>query len=52
MGLGAAVQPGGSLYGLQQSDLNQAYLSQVDPRLNYEQALEMAMMVARKMSSG
>ena len=42
----------GGARGLSETDLNQAYLSQVDPRLNYEQALEMAMMVARKMSSG
>ena len=37
----------GGARGLSETDLNQAYLSQVDPRLNYEQALEMAMMVAR-----
>ena len=42
----------GGARDLSETDLNQAYLSQVDPRLNYEQALEMAMMVARKMSSG
>ena len=42
----------GGARGLSEADLNQAYLSQVDPRLNYEQALEMAMMVARQMSSG
>ena len=42
----------GGARGLSETDLSQAYLSQVDPRLNYEQALEMAMMAARKMSSG
>ena len=41
----------GGARGLSETDLNQAYLSQVDPRLNYEQALEMAMVVARRMSS-
>ncbi|MGH8401032.1 MAG: 3-deoxy-7-phosphoheptulonate synthase, partial [Gammaproteobacteria bacterium] len=35
--------------GLTDTDLERAYKSQVDPRLNYEQALEMAMrIVARK----
>ena len=40
----------GGARGLSETDLNQAYLSQVDSRLNYEQALEMAMVVARRMS--
>jgi 3-deoxy-7-phosphoheptulonate synthase len=30
-------------------DLARAYESHLDPRLNYEQALELAMFVARKM---
>ncbi|MCP4895981.1 MAG: 3-deoxy-7-phosphoheptulonate synthase, partial [bacterium] len=32
-------------------DLTRAYESQVDPRLNYEQALEMALLIGRKMES-
>ena len=32
-------------------DLDRDYRSQVDPRLNYEQALEMALLVGRKMGS-
>jgi 3-deoxy-7-phosphoheptulonate synthase len=32
-----------------EADLNLAYKSQLDPRLNYEQALEMAMFIAGKM---
>jgi 3-deoxy-7-phosphoheptulonate synthase len=31
--------------------LGRAYKSEVDPRLNYEQALEMAMLIARKMKT-
>ena len=39
----------GGARGLTETDLERAYKSQVDPRLNYEQALEMAMrIVARK----
>ncbi|MDE2460119.1 MAG: 3-deoxy-7-phosphoheptulonate synthase, partial [Gammaproteobacteria bacterium] len=39
----------GGARGLTDTDLQRAYKSQVDPRLNYEQALEMAMrIVARK----
>ena len=39
----------GGARGLTDTDLERAYKSQVDPRLNYEQALEMAMrIVARK----
>lgn len=40
----------GGARGLVESDLGRAYRSQVDPRLNYEQALEMAMLVGRKMN--
>jgi 3-deoxy-7-phosphoheptulonate synthase len=36
----------GGARGLTDSDLARAYKSQVDPRLNYEQALELAMRVA------
>jgi 3-deoxy-7-phosphoheptulonate synthase len=38
----------GGARGLAEEDLERAYRSQVDPRLNYEQALEMAMLVARR----
>ena len=36
--------------GLKEADLARAYRSQVDPRLNYEQALELAMLIARHKS--
>ncbi|MCW5983218.1 MAG: 3-deoxy-7-phosphoheptulonate synthase class II [Bryobacteraceae bacterium] len=41
----------GGARGLAEEDLHRAYKSEVDPRLNYEQALELAMLVARKMSN-
>ncbi|HWU87438.1 MAG TPA: 3-deoxy-7-phosphoheptulonate synthase class II [Kofleriaceae bacterium] len=37
----------GGARGLSETDLERAYKSRVDPRLNYEQALEMAMRIAR-----
>jgi 3-deoxy-7-phosphoheptulonate synthase len=37
----------GGARGLSESDLERAYKSRVDPRLNYEQALECAMRIAR-----
>jgi 3-deoxy-7-phosphoheptulonate synthase len=37
----------GGARGLSELDLGRAYSSRVDPRLNYEQALEMALLVAR-----
>jgi len=40
----------GGARGLQPADLKRDYRSHVDPRLNYEQALEMAMLIARRMS--
>ena len=40
----------GGARGLTEADLSRAYKSQVDPRLNYEQALEMAMLVARRVA--
>ncbi len=40
---------GGSC-GLTEADLPRAYRSQLDPRLNYEQALEMTLLLARLMS--
>ncbi len=36
----------GGARGLSETDLHQAYRSQVDPRLNYEQAMEVAMHIA------
>ena len=38
----------GGARGLVEADLERAYRSRVDPRLNYEQALEMAMLIARR----
>ena len=40
----------GGARGLSEADLGKAYHSDVDPRLNYEQALEMAFSIARRMS--
>ena len=37
----------GGARGLTEADLAQAYRTQVDPRLNYEQAMEIAMLIAR-----
>ena len=39
----------GGARGLGEADLSRAYHSEVDPRLNYEQALEMALLIARRM---
>lgn len=41
----------GGAGGVNEADLTRAYRSQLDPRLNYEQALEMAMFVAGKMGA-
>ncbi|MES9960703.1 MAG: class II 3-deoxy-7-phosphoheptulonate synthase [Sedimenticola sp.] len=41
----------GGARGLDETGLERAYLSQVDPRLNYEQALEMAMAIVEKQSA-
>jgi len=38
----------GGARGLSDQDLRHAYRSHVDPRLNYEQALELAMLIARR----
>jgi 3-deoxy-7-phosphoheptulonate synthase len=38
----------GGAGGLTDGDLQRAYRSQVDPRLNYEQALELAMLIAER----
>ncbi len=40
----------GGARGLKEADLARAYRSQVDPRLNYEQSLELAMLIARRKS--
>jgi 3-deoxy-7-phosphoheptulonate synthase len=40
----------GGAGGLTEADLRKHYESQVDPRLNYEQSIEMALLIARKMS--
>ena len=41
----------GGSNGPSEADLARAYESEVDPRLNYEQALELAFLIARKMKS-
>lgn len=41
----------GGACGLTEADLTRAYRSQLDPRLNYEQALEMTLLLARLMST-
>ncbi len=38
----------GGARGISEADLGRAYRSQVDPRLNYEQSLEMALRIARR----
>jgi 3-deoxy-7-phosphoheptulonate synthase len=42
----------GGAAGVRESDLSTNYVSLCDPRLNYQQALEMAFLLARKMSAG
>jgi 3-deoxy-7-phosphoheptulonate synthase len=42
----------GGARDLTEEDLQRAYRSQVDPRLNYEQALEMALRIANRMGRG
>ncbi|RMH44388.1 MAG: 3-deoxy-7-phosphoheptulonate synthase class II [Deltaproteobacteria bacterium] len=41
----------GGARGLSEADLKRAYRSQVDPRLNYEQSLEMALRIATKLKA-
>jgi 3-deoxy-7-phosphoheptulonate synthase len=41
----------GGAAGITESDLARAYKSDVDPRLNYEQALEVAMLIAHRLRS-
>jgi len=38
----------GGARNLSEADLGRAYKSSVDPRLNYEQSLELAMLIVRK----
>lgn len=40
----------GGARGLKETDLKTAYKSAVDPRLNYEQSMEMALLIAQRMS--
>jgi 3-deoxy-7-phosphoheptulonate synthase len=42
----------GGARGLDEAGLDRAYKSRVDPRLNYEQALELTMRIARRMRKG
>lgn len=41
----------GGARGQSEEDLDRAYESEVDPRLNYEQSLELAFLIARKMKA-
>ena len=41
----------GGARGLTDDDLREGYRSLVDPRLNYEQSLEMAMLIARRIGN-
>jgi 3-deoxy-7-phosphoheptulonate synthase len=41
----------GGARGLVEEDLKRSYHTQVDPRLNYEQALEVAMLIARRLAA-
>ena len=41
----------GGARGLNEQDLERAYLTQVDPRLNYEQAMEVALRIADRASA-
>jgi len=42
----------GGARGPSEADLARAYESEVDPRLNYEQSMELAFLIARKMKNG
>ena len=42
----------GGSHGPSEADLSRAYESEVDPRLNYEQTLELSFLIARKMKNG
>ena len=38
----------GGARGLDEADLDRSYRTQVDPRLNYEQAMELAMLITQQ----
>ena len=40
----------GGASGVTEADLGRDYRTQLDPRLNYEQAMEMALLLARLMA--
>jgi 3-deoxy-7-phosphoheptulonate synthase len=42
----------GGASGVTEADLSRDYRTQLDPRLNYEQAVEMALLLARLMARG
>lgn len=42
----------GGSHGPSEEDLTRAYESEVDPRLNYDQTLELSFLIARKMKNG
>jgi 3-deoxy-7-phosphoheptulonate synthase len=42
----------GGASGITEADLTRDYRTQLDPRLNYEQAIEMALLLARLMAKG
>lgn len=42
----------GGASGITEADLTRDYRTQLDPRLNYEQAIEMALLLARLMANG
>ena len=42
----------GGSHGPSEEELARAYESEVDPRLNYEQSMELAFLIARKMKNG
>jgi 3-deoxy-7-phosphoheptulonate synthase len=41
----------GGASGVQEADLDTAYQTRCDPRLNYEQAMEIAFAIARRMEA-
>jgi len=42
----------GGASGVTEADLSRDYRTQLDPRLNYEQAMEMALLLARLLAQG
>ena len=47
-GLAAALAEEVNVAHQLEADLERAYMSQVDPRLNYEQAIELSLLIARR----